>query len=408
MIKTLQKRFIAIAMASMATVLLIMIGGINIANYINVLNTTNDRLMMIVNNHGKFPEAGDKKPFNHPAPMKQMPAEAEFDTRFFTVTIDSSGMVVNTDTGKIAAISTNTANEFATQLYDSNQSEGFYRHYKYTAITNNNHTMYIFLDCERELNSFEDFLIASVIFSIAGLLLVFILVVFFSGKLVKPIAESYEKQKQFITDASHEIKTPLTIIDANTEIIEMTSGENEWTHSIRNQIKRMTSLTEKLVFLSRMDEENNTLNVADFSLSDAILDTAEGFASVAATKNKKLNIDVTPELKYMGDEGAIRQLISLLIDNSIKYSTDNSEIHLSLKQSGKNRIITLTNEVESIEIGNHDILFERFYRRDSSRSTATGGYGIGLSVAKAIVINHKGKISARSDDGKNIIFSIIL
>lgn len=158
--------------------------------------------------------------------------------------------------------------------------------------------------------------------------LVFILVCIFSSRAVKPIAESYQKQKRFITDASHELKTPLTIIDANTEVIELTTGENEWTISTRNQVKRLASLTEKLVMLSRMDEENTTLERQNFCISDAVYDTAEPFLSVAKSKGKTFDIDVTGDIYYTGDEKYIRQLISLLLDNAMKYSSENGIIKL--------------------------------------------------------------------------------
>lgn len=188
----------------------------------------------------------------------------------------------------------------------------------------------------------------------------------------------------------------------------MMERENEWTNSIRNQIRRLTRLTEKLVFLSRMDEENSVLEMADFSLSDAVLDTAEPFLPVASNKNRTLTLSIAPDIHYYGNEGALRQVISLLLDNAIKYSNDGGQINLSLEMSGKNRILRVYNTVEQITPGNKDILFERFYRADESRSTQTGGYGIGLSVVKATILSHKGKISARSRDDHSIEFLIQL
>ncbi|HCF15060.1 MAG TPA: hypothetical protein DER19_02910 [Eubacterium sp.] len=227
----------------------------------------------------------------------------------------------------------------------------------------------------------------------------------------------------------------------------MMEGENEWTSSTRKQVARLTSLTEKLVFLSRMDEEATKLEMLEFSLSDAILDTAEPFKAVAGTKGKKLTIDVTDGILYTGDEKTIRQLVSILLDNAIKYSgcssiryengnvnkdnlnktylnktiqTQNNcvtagdmapEIELTMRQSGKNRIITVWNTVDetaNIKKGRQDMLFERFYRTDASRNSKTGGFGIGLSAAYAIVKAHKGKITAESKDGQSIKFTIVL
>lgn len=363
--------------------------------------------------------------------------ESQFDTRYFTVTINSKGEVENIDTSKIASVSSENAAGYAKKLWKSGKKgdgkSGFADNCKYLTVDEDGATMYIFLSCQRELSTIKTYILASVGISAFGLLVVFVMIYFFSGKILKPVSESYEKQKRFITDASHEIKTPLTIIDANTEVIEMMEGENEWTSSTRKQIARLTSLTEKLVFLSRMDEEATKLEMLEFSLSDAILDTAEPFKAVAGTKGKKLTIDVTDKILYTGDEKTIRQLISILLDNAIKYSgcssvscekatqTQNNcvtttgdtapEIELTMRPSGKNRIITVWNTVDdtaNIKKGRQDMLFERFYRTDASRNSKTGGFGIGLSAAYAIVKAHKGKITAESKDGRSIKFTIVL
>lgn len=377
--------------------------------------------------------------------------ESQFDTRYFTVTINSKGEVENIDTSKIASVSSENAAEYAKKLWKSGKKgdgkSGFADNCKYLTVDEDGSTMYIFLSCQRELSTIKTYILASVGISVFGLLVVFVMIYFFSGKILKPVLESYEKQKRFITDASHEIKTPLTIIDANTEVLEMMEGENEWTSSTRKQIARLTSLTEKLVFLSRMDEEATKLEMLEFSLSDAILDTAEPFKAVARTKGKKLTIDVTDKILYTGDEKTIRQLVSILLDNAIKYSgcssvscengnvnkdninktylnkttqTQNNcvtagdmapEIELTMRPSGKNRIITVWNTVDdtaNIKKGRQDMLFERFYRTDASRNSKTGGFGIGLSAAYAIVKAHKGKITAESKDGQSIKFTIVL
>ena len=377
--------------------------------------------------------------------------ESQFDTRYFTVTINSKGEVENIDTSKIASVSSENAAGYAKKLWKSGKKgdgkSGFAENCKYLTVDEDGSTMYIFLSCQRELSTIKTYILASVGISVFGLVVVFVMIFFFSGRILKPVSESYEKQKRFITDASHEIKTPLTIIDANTEVIEMMEGENEWTSSTRKQIARLTSLTEKLVFLSRMDEEATKLEMLEFSLSDAILDTAEPFKAVAGTKGKKLTIDVIDGILYTGDEKTIRQLVSILLDNAIKYSgcssvscengninkknlnktnlnetiqTQNNcvtagdmapEIELTMRPSGKNRIITVWNTVDdtaNIKKGRQDMLFERFYRTDASRNSKTGGFGIGLSAAYAIVKAHKGKITAESKDGRSIKFTIVL
>lgn len=495
MLKKLRRKFIAIAMLSVSIVLIAIVGTINIANYISTNEALDARLKLIAGNGGTFPDLLEQKNMgvegneadsinNGTSTRKEPPSgktdiqppedmnqadlkdnnlkdnglkendlkrhgispESQFDTRYFTVTINSKGDVENIDTSKIASVSSENAAEYAKKLWKSGKKgdgkSGFAESCKYLTVDEDGSTMYIFLSCQRELSTIRAYILASVGISVFGLVVVFVMIYFFSGKILKPVSESYEKQKRFITDASHEIKTPLTIIDANTEVIEMMEGENEWTNSTRKQVARLTSLTEKLVFLSRMDEEATKLEMLEFSLSDAILDTAEPFKAVAGTKGKKLTIDVTDKILYTGDEKTIRQLVSILLDNAMKYSgcsnasfeksninktnlnkttqTQNDcvttinqapEIEISMKPSGRNRIITVWNTVDetaNIKKGRQDMLFERFYRTDTSHNSKTGGFGIGLSAAYAIVKAHKGKITAESKDGRSIKFTIVL
>lgn len=422
MLTSLRRKFIAIAMCSTALVLTIIIAGINIANYINICSIADARISLIAANGGTFPQPGKYAaaledadlllPSGEPAPFLNrrhgMSAEAPFDTRYFTVTLLSDGTVSQIDTGKIAAVSTEEAAAYAASV--KNRSHGFIDSYRYQAAATSGDaaTMYIFLDSERELSTFRAFLLASIGISLAGLAFVFMLVVFFSKKAVEPVARSYEKQKRFITDASHEIKTPLTIIDANTEVIEMTAGESQWTKSTKKQIRRLSSLTEKLVYLARMDEESTRPEFMEFDLSDAVLDTAAPFAAVAESTGKSLSLEVCPDIRIKGDEAALRQLVSLLLDNAMKYSADCSAVRLRLYTNGKSRILSVWNETAPTAVGRHDELFDRFYREDTSRSCETGGFGIGLSVAKAIVLSHKGKISAYSADGESLEFTVTL
>ena len=407
-------------MLSVSIVLIAIVGTINIANYITTNQALDARLSLIADNGGTFPDMTpgdsgkklepktDQPPAMNDLQKHGISQESPFDTRYFTVTIASDGTVESVDTGKIASISAGTAEEYAAELWKEGKKKGFFADYKYLATDSDGSTMYVFLNCQREISTIRTYVLASVGTGALGLVIVFVMIYFFSGKVLKPVSESYEKQKRFITDASHEIKTPLTIIDANTEVIEMMEGENEWTQSTRKQIARLTSLTEKLVFLSRMDEEGTKLEKVSFSLSDAVLDTAEGFRSVAKTKGKQFEINVAEHVEYVGDEKNIRQMISLLLDNAMKYSSEQGIIRIALKTSGKNKIITVWNTTDQIEKGKLDMLFERFYRMDASHNSKTGSFGIGLSVVYAIVKAHKGKISAKSEDGKSILFTVVL
>ncbi len=405
MIRTLQRKFITVAMVAVIIVLSCIMGIINILNYMNVNSSADAKLDLIAENRGQFPEEDDIRKIE---PHERISPESPFDTRYFTVSLDNDGNVLWAETKNIAAIDDETAVEYATALFAEGETEGFVGIYKYRAVENDDGTMYIFLDCERELTNFRSFLMISITASTIGVAAVLILVVMFSKAIVRPVAESYEKQKRFITDASHEIKTPLTIIDANTEVLEMENGESEWTASIKNQVKRLTGLTEKLVFLTRMDEPSTVLEMNKFSLSDVILETAKDFEPIAVAKNKKFDIDIESDVTYSGNKETIRQLVSLLLDNAMKYSSAEGGIRLNFKTSERNKKLTVCNTVDEIEKGDLNILFDRFYRGDPSRSSEISGFGIGLSAAQSIVAAHKGKISAKSEDGKSVMFTVIL
>ena len=228
------------------------------------------------------------------------------------------------------------------------------------------------------------------------------------NRMVQELSGMETLRTDFIANVSHELKTPLAVINAANEVTEMETGETQWTRSIHTQTERLANLTEKLVMLSRMDEEGYAPNRAPFCISDAVKETAESFEAIARHKNREYTVNVAPGLRYDGDENAIRQLCGLLIDNAMKYSDEGGQIGVTLQKNGKHLELQVENTTPGIEKGDRSILFERFYRADASRNSATGGYGIGLSVAKAIVTAHKGKITAYSPDGKRILFTALL
>ncbi len=239
-------------------------------------------------------------------------------------------------------------------------------------------------------------------------MLVFILVSVFSKRAINPVVRNMEKQKRFITDAGHEIKTPLAIISANTDVLELTTGESEWITSIRNQIGRLDKLVKNLLLLARMEEGNIERTRQEFDLSRCVKRIANSFLAVAESQSKRLSISIVPHIQLHGEEGAMEQLISTLLDNAMKYSDTNGEIRISLMPLKKGIKLEVYNTVEYIESKNLDRFFDRFYRADESRSRETGGYGIGLSIASSIVEAHHGRISVHSDDGRSVIFTVII
>lgn len=447
MIRKLRRKFILVAMLSMFAVLAVIIGVLNIANYISMNRKADTLLDILTENGGLFPEVFmgrevnfEDKENREPPPdfpkdgrkeqkpskddinkndvrQKLFSTETPYETRFFSVFYSPSGeQSFLAYTGRIASITNEEAVTFAAELIDKygqmEKKRGYYGNYRYTVSRNENgDNLAVFLDMTEERRSFRNVLLYSVIISAAGLLAVFGLVWFFSKKVFKPVEESDRKQKRFITDASHELKTPLTIISANTDVLEMESGENEWTKSIGNQVRRMSGLVEQMVTLSRLDESSE-LEMLDFSLSEAVSDTARAYSAVAERNGQELVLDVKDGINIKGDEKKIRQMVGLLVENATKYSSapegEKPVIRVSLEQKGKKKLITVWNTVKEMEAGNKDRYFERFYRPDESRNSKQGGSGIGLSIVKSVAEAHKGKVGAVSKDGKSIQFEVLL
>jgi two-component system sensor histidine kinase CiaH len=415
MIRSLRKKFILVSMCSTLIVLVVILGAINIISYHSTIKNTDAILQVLAENDGHFPMDNPARIPKDEGMMdaggnekKDFSPETRYETRFFTVVLDASGEAESTQLGQIASIQEEDALSYARLAYEKGSTHGFFGEYRYLLTRQEDTTTVVFVNIQRELQFFRLTLFICILVAVLGMLMVFFLVLFFSKIVFRPVAESFEKQKRFITDASHEIKTPLTIIDANTEVLEMEYGENEWTMSNRKQIQRLAELTGKMVALTRMDEEKPLGTKVEFSISDAAAETARPFQTLAKTQEKRMDIQILEGVSYYGDEKSIRQLITLLLDNAVKYSLSQSLITMVMTKKGKNIILTIENQAADIPTGRLDILFERFYRMDASRNSETGGSGIGLSVAKAVVQAHKGKIWAESRDGHSLSVTVIL
>lgn len=405
MLRKLKTRFILLAMAVLFVVLAVTVSGMNIINYNSVIHEADKILNVISRNKGDFPSQG-----NEPNRLPQnMSPETPYESRFFTVILSSSGKVIKTDTSRIKAINDETAEVYAENVLKSNKSRGFERHFRFVSVKENDQIRMTFYDCGRRLKAFYSFLTASLIMALVGYAIASFAIFFFSGRLIRPIAEGYKKQKQFVTDAGHEIKTPLTIINANVDVLEMEMGQNESLSDIKQQISRLISLTNDLVMLARMEESKETLQKIEFPISKVVAETAMPFRVLANKQGKEFTCDIEPALTYNGNEKAVQKLVSILMDNAVKYSPEKGSIFLTFKRQFKSLCLTVVNTTaEEITQENLSQIFDRFYRTDTSRNSETGGYGIGLSIASAITAAHGGKIQALSDDGRTFKISVIL
>ena len=416
MLKKMRWHFILAAMLAVFIMLVAVLAGINVWNYHTTAERADQRIQEIYGfESGKVPgmenseeNASQTVPpdiFNRP---DDHDPEAPYTTRLFIVRLDEEGNVTDVSTDFIAYVTQTEAEEFDRKVLNEKRQVGYYKNYRFQILAKKNDNIVIFLNTTMELRSVRNVLLISCLVGVVCFLVVFLLVILLSKRAMKPYIRNIERQKRFITDASHEIKTPLTSIATSVDVIEMEYGEDEWTRNIHKQTSKMSRMVADLVTLSRLDEENPFLERTEFSLSDAVWEVAEPFASLAKAQGKKYSQRIEENLTLCGNPDATRQMISVLLDNAMKYSDENGTIRLDVyKVHGKTKI-EVFNTCVLEETQNLSRLFDRFYRPDNSRSRKTGGSGIGLSIAQAVAEAYGGKIKVSSKDGKSIMFQVTI
>lgn len=415
MIKKLKKKFIALSMISLTLLLTVIVAGMNIINYSKVVSDADARLDVLEQNPIVFQDASRHS--GHPDRLlgrggrggRSMTRDEAEELRFFTVVTDENGMTGQIDTSRISAVDEVQAKEYAEKVLAKGSEHGFVGEFRYSISRTDSGSTVTFLDCGRVLESFRDFLLASILMSLAGLLVVFLVISYFAERIVRPVAESYEKQKRFITDAGHEIKTPLAIIKANLDVIKMDpDSTDESLKEIGNQVDRLAGLTDDLVYLSRMEEKKEGNAVTEIPLSDVVADTVSSFEVLASSSGRHIRQDIASMIFVRGNVKDMEKLVSILIENAIKYSFGDDPIIVTLKRNVRDCVLQVVNRTDKpLSNDNIEHIFDRFYRVDESRNSKTGGYGIGLSMADAIVTSYGGKISAEAGEGNRFIIKAV-
>lgn len=408
MIYRLRNRFIRIMMLSSLTVFVLLLLILYIATSIQTNASLEIFADLIYQNDGTFPTPGragakfDALPFG----PDRMNPELPFATRFFIVQFDQNGEFAFADITSISSITNDEAQEYAEKALEKGKERGWMGDYRYKVYKTSLAQAVVFINGADTRAMNQMFVFTAAIIFAGSILVVLILVLFLSKRAMKPIAESYEKQKRFVTDANHELKTPLTIIRADLDLAEDELGENEWLNDIRDVSDEMTAMVGKLVALARMDEGQTQLTMLPFNLSDALSDTAEAFRSVISSRGFDFHVDIASGITYIGDEALIRQLLSILLDNAAKYCDVGGSIAVTFR-GGKHPILTVDNSFTDVDSTDLKRLFDRFYRADEVRAYIPGS-GVGLSIAQAIVEGHHGKIKAQKVGVNRIQFWIKL
>ena len=395
MFKSLRKKFIATAVGSVAVVIAILAIALNFINF-NKLEERIDTTLLDASRSQAlikiFSEDGDDLVIT-----KNSSSATEYNG-FSIAKVDNNGRIIKAYRDDSLIADQDTLQSKVIEALEKGKTSGFIGSYRFLKVETNVGNLILFLTCQRELDSYESFVKNSVLISIGVILSVLVLIILISKKVIAPIQETYLKQKQFITGASHELKTPLAIISSNADVLEMMNGDSKWTTNIHNQVDRLTSLVNSLVVFSRM-EEKDTVERTSFDLTETLKSRIEDFDELANFQKKYIVTDIDENLNYYGEKDSIIQLMDILLENAIKYAPEDSDILVKLNKNRKYATLKVSNKA-NVEKGDLSKVFDRFYRLDESRNSAIKGYGIGLSMAQLIAEKHKETIQAYApEDG---------
>ena len=418
MIRIIQRRFIFTAMTAVTVLLAVLIGTLNAANAGITVRQMNRRLQMLADNERKlmrnmgrdgeqaedFPAGQEPKPGNFWNPP--IDEDTAMSLRFFVVHIDADGGVLYTDISRISSVTAKEAQAYAQKAADKEKKTGYMGDFKYLSVTaEDGVTAFLFLDISGQAHTMLVVGILSAGVAVICWLGMLLLVVLLSRRAIRPIAQNMERQKQFVTDAGHELKTPLAIILTNLDAMELINGENKWSKNIRMQAKRLNGLMQNLLTLAKMDEAGAEVPMSDLVISQLAAETLQPFLEPAAWKGIRVESDIEPDVLLFANQEYMQRLLSILLDNAVKYANQNGWIAVSLHKSEKAVILQVKNTCAQLPEAAADKLFDRFYRGDSARTQKNGGYGIGLSAARALVEAQKGKISAKYENGDTVVFT---
>ncbi len=444
MIRMLQKKFVLTAMTAITALILLLLGAVNIGNVVLTSRETTQTLQTISDMTEKSLPQGstdqdsqDKNQEQAPAPAdgtdakeipqgigKQEPeggatptfaggqqkndSDKVMGSNFFVVWFDADGNVADTDTTRTSTVTDDEAQTLAEQLRKGDKTEGTTGKYRYqiTVSEQDDRTQVVCLDVSDERLSCIRVLLLSAAIGLLCWCASLLLVILLSRKAIRPIAENIEKQKQFVTNAGHEIKTPLAIIQSNTEAMELFNGENKWSKNIKEQTRRLAELMNQLLMLARLEEGNLKPVPVKFALDGLVKELLHGFEQPMEMKQIFWQTELE-EAEICADQMQIGQLISILLDNAVKYTPEQGEIRITVSQKEKKTCLSVENTCEELPKVAPERLFDRFYRGNEARTQSSGGYGIELSAAKVIAQANQGQLKASYIETDKIRFELI-
>ncbi|KRL00492.1 sensor histidine kinase [Liquorilactobacillus capillatus] len=409
MIQKFRYRFIAISTAALFLVLVTVIGSIIGISVYRAKQQINNVLVILSQNDGQINAQINtqnvKRRFG-PAFNR----ESLYQYRYFSISFDKDGNQTSLDDTHIVSASRETIMDLGRRVYNSNSKSGtisaLRANYAYKVTNKPDKTTIVFLDQSVIMESTNNIMEIGLFLGAVSLTLFTLILIAFSKRAIKPIILADKRQKEFITNAGHELKTPLSIIKANTELQEMMDGESEWTTSNEQQVDRLTHLINNLISLARMEEQPQ-MALTTINASEIFTKAANSFKTVIDQEKKSFQVEITPGLKINAEENGFYELCNILLDNASKYCDDGGIVTAALTtdKHQKRVMLTIGNTYKNGEKTDYTKFFERFYRDDKSHSSQKKGYGIGLSMAKKLVNSFKGRMNIRYDD-QQIFFTI--
>jgi len=409
MILKLKRKFTLINMALVLVVLLIVFSALCLSTYRQQLQSADHALNQLLL---RSDEPTSKFEISKPTARSDQPQRSDSLIAGFVVVIDESGEL-SVLVGDSVSVSDEIAQSVAETALDSDSSSGLIRAYslRYLRVVENGETRIAFVDVSDDLSEMAELIVTSLLVGVLGIAAFFFISLFLANWALRPVAKAWSQQKQFVADASHELKTPLTVILANQKILlahpERTIGEeSQWIKNTQSESNRMKSLVEDMLFLAKSDSQQAKQALSAINFSDLVQGALLSFASVAFEANVRMEDEIQPDVTLLGDESQLRRLCAILIDNAVKYAGRGGAVHAELQSDGANCRLYVNNTGAPISAEELPHLFERFYRADRARSA--GGFGLGLSIAESIVHSHGGRIWADSGAAEGTTFHVTL
>ena len=393
MIHKLRLKFIRIAMAALAAAVILVTVSINVMNWLNVRSEIGETLSFLAESEGAF----SAERANEWAGRNRHRKNVLTQSVYFIGMSEWNGAYRIMNQEREAGVSRDEAEALVARAEKSGRETGFLDDYCFRRYSSRGGgSSWVFLNCESYLTASRNLILFSAIICAAGILLSLLVVCLLSRKAILPFLRNEQKQKRFITDASHELKAPLAVISANMDVLALNDRDNPWINGTRSQVASMRGLVEDMVYLSRADETDRPAEMKPLDLAALLRETAEPYQSMAEFQGKPFLIEATEGLPVRGEEAALRRVVSILCDNAVKYTPEGGTIRLRAYIGGKSAVIETENPpLEPLTEEDCAHLFDRFYRADKARDREKqGGYGIGLSIAQAVTIRHGGTVSA--------------